>query len=101
MDRMQTLSASIDRLDLFSQEHDDLASTLLADAVALSLDGDGRILLPDNLKRHAHLHDTAAFVGRGATFQIWSPEAFSDHQHQAQERLRAQGASLKLERAHG
>jgi MraZ protein len=94
--RMQRLSDSVDDLDFFSDTQDDLASTIFADAQQLPLDGDGRIILPPSLKDHAGLTDAAAFVGRGATFQIWSPEAFLAYQNQARERVQKQQATVKL-----
>jgi MraZ protein len=62
---------------------DDLVDTIMAMAHELPFDGEGRIVLP------APLAERAAFVGRGARFQIWSPEAFEAHQASAVERLRA------------
>lgn len=98
IDRMTILSKNIDQLALFSEDHDDLASTLLADAVRLPFDSDGRIVLPAALKEHANLDGQAAFVGQGATFQIWRPEDFFKHQEEARKRLRDKKASLKIER---
>ena len=96
IDRMQTLSESVDRLDLFSETHDDLASTLFAEAQQLAWDQDGRIFLPDSLKEFAQLTDAAAFVGRGATFQIWNPNVFEKHQADVRKRIKEKGATLKL-----
>lgn len=96
MDRMQSLSASVDDLDFFSDAQDDLSSTIFADAQQLPLDGDGRIVLPQSLREHAGLKDSAAFVGRGATFQIWEPGAFQAHQEEARARVKSQQATVKL-----
>ncbi len=96
MDRMERLSDSVDALDQFSDEQDELTSTIFADAHQLPLDGDGRIILPAVLAEHAGITNTAAFVGRGATFQIWSPEAFENHQAEARERAGRRNATFKL-----
>ncbi|MEI8320874.1 MAG: division/cell wall cluster transcriptional repressor MraZ [Alphaproteobacteria bacterium] len=96
IDRMQTLSNSLDRLDLFSETHEDLASALFADTHQLAWDPEGRIMLPEHLRHFAHIDDTAAFVGRGATFQIWSPKAFNDHQEKARARIKQGKATLQL-----
>lgn len=96
MERMQRLSASVDDLDFFSDAQDDLASTIFADAQQLPMDGDGRIILPPSLRDHAGLTDAAAFVGRGATFQIWNPEAFAAHQDEARSRVQAGQATVKM-----
>ncbi len=97
MDRMELLSKSVDHLDLFSEEHDDLASSLFADAHQLAFDGDGRILLPEALKDFSKIQDEAAFVGRGTTFQIWNPKDFEKYQDDVKSRLRQRGATLKLQ----
>jgi MraZ protein len=96
IDRMEQLSQSIDALDQFSEEQDDFASTIFADAHQLPIDGDGRIILPSPLMDHAGISDAAAFVGRGATFQIWNPEAFERHQGEARTRAGRRGATLRL-----
>ena len=96
MDRMERMSDSVDALDLFSEEQDDLASTIFADAHQLPIDGDGRIILPPALIEHASITDSAAFVGRGRTFQIWNPDAIARHQAEARTRAGRRGATLRL-----
>ena len=94
--RMQTLSDSMDALEQFSDEQDDLAATIFADAHQLPFDSEGRILLPPNLIEHAHLQEKAAFVGRGNTFQIWNPGDFQKHQLESRKRAGQKGATLRL-----
>ncbi|MGL6187684.1 MAG: division/cell wall cluster transcriptional repressor MraZ [Holosporales bacterium] len=94
MDRIEKLSAQIDRLDSFSQDRDDLTASIFADAQPLPFDSEGRILLPENLISYGQLQETVAFVGRGATFQLWNPENFKDHQEKARQRLLKQHPSL-------
>lgn len=97
IDRMTLLSQSVDQLDLFSEDQDDLAATLFADSYQLAFDGDGRILLPEELRTFANIEKQASFVGRGAMFQVWNPDAFKSYQKEALERLRQRGATLKLQ----
>lgn len=96
MQRMKVISESVDNLDLFSEDQDDFASTIFADAHQLNFDADGRIILPEDLREHANLKDQAAFVGRGATFQIWNPDAFKEHQLTARQRVHDKRATIKL-----
>lgn len=96
IDRMERLSDSVDALDQFSDEQDELASTIFADAHQLPIDGDGRIILPAILAEHAGITDSAAFVGRGATFQIWNPEDFERHQASARIQAGRRNATLRL-----
>ncbi len=88
MDRMEKLSLHMDRLDLFSQDQDDWAASIFADAQHLAFDSEGRVTLTEELKAHARLTQNVAFVGRGPTFQLWNPEDFRIYQDEARLRLR-------------
>jgi MraZ protein len=100
MDRMRQISDSIDQLDLFSEAQDDLTTAIFADAQMLNWDGDGRIILPQMLLDHAKIKDSVAFVGRGATFQVWDPASFEAHQSDARKRVQEKSATLKLRDDH-
>ena len=94
--RMQKLSDSVDSLDFFSDNQDDLSSAIFADSQQLAFDSEGRIMLPQQLIDHAGITEYAAFVGRGATFQIWNPETFEQMQAHSRERIREQQTTLKI-----
>lgn len=96
IDRMQRLSESVDQLDLFSDSQDDLTASIFSDAQMLGFDGDGRVILTQALIDHAKIEDNVAFVGRGATFQIWNPEAFEEYQRDARQRIQKNKEPLKL-----
>lgn len=96
VDRMQQLANSLDEFDQFSDEQENLAATIFADARPLAFDSEGRIMLPEDLCHHAGLTDQAAFVGKGVTFQIWNPTEFTTHQDGARNRAKTQGVSLKI-----
>lgn len=96
MARLQQLSDSVDQLALFSETQDDLAATIFADVYQISIDGDGRMILPQPFIEYANLVDQAAFVGCGATFQIWQPALFDLHQTAARARMRERPSSLHL-----
>ncbi len=100
-DRMQQLSSSVDNLDLFSDDQDDLTATIFADSHMLGFDGEGRIMLPEPLIAHASLNEAAAFVGRGATFQIWNPDDFEVHQQEARRRVQERQMTVKLQKEQG
>ena len=57
---------------------DEAAELIMEELRELPLDGDGRIVLPDEFITKANLKDQAAFVGRGWKFQIWEPAALAD-----------------------
>jgi len=96
-DQLEKMSAALDSYDMFSQAHDDLAMTMFGNAVPLSFDSTGRVMLPPELREFAGIGESAAFVGQGRKFQIWSPEALEAHKPQARGRVREQGLTLNLQ----
>ncbi len=93
---MTRLSQSLDDLDMFSDEQDDLASVILANAHELCFDPEGRIMMPKDLLNHAGLKNEVVFVGQGPRFHIWEPTAFGAFSAMSFERAKARGATLKL-----
>ena len=67
---------------------------VFADSKSLQIDGEGRIVLPEDLKGHARIDDEVAFVGLGKMFQMWEPGRFARHRAEALERSRRGGATL-------
>lgn len=96
IDRMQRLSESVDQFDVFSEAQDDLTAAIFADAQMMAFDGDGRVVVPPLLLEHAKIQESVAFVGRGATFQIWNPTLFEDHQKEARKRVHEKKATFKI-----
>jgi MraZ protein len=90
----QSLATPLDRLDLFSEDADDLTTALYADAWPVEADKDGRIILPDSLVMHAGLTDAVVFMGLGRLFQIWEPGAAARRTAEARERARSRGLTL-------
>ena len=88
------LASTLERLDLFSEEHDDMAAALYADAYPVESDKEGRIVLPENLVAHAGISDTVVFMGLGRTFQIWEPAAADRRRAEARERARTRAITL-------
>lgn len=98
-DFMNRLSRSLDDLDLFSDDQDDLASVILANAHELAFDPEGRIVLPADLSSYANISGEVLFVGQGPRFQIWQPDAYTAFSAMAFDRARARRATLKLAKA--
>lgn len=84
----QALAKPLETLDIFSEDHDDLATALYADAWPMESDKEGRIVLPDDLKSHAGLTDSVEFLGRGNIFLIWEPGGAKHRRTEARERAR-------------
>lgn len=94
-ERIEQIAEAIDALDAFSEEAENL-QTILADSVRLTIDGDGRVMLPKQMIDAAGLDGVAMFVGLGKSFQIWEPSAFQSHRSAARDRARQSGATLRI-----
>ncbi len=92
-DRMQEMQDRIDTLEQFSEEYENLTQ-IFADAHQMSMDPEGRVVLPERLKEHAGIGDEVAFVGLGAMFQLWDPARYEEHRAAVRERSRRQGTTL-------
>ncbi len=92
-DRLEEITARLDELPEFSDEHDALES-VIADAQQLPFDSEGRIILPQPLLAYAGIGENAAFVGVGRSFQIWEPGRHQRHQEEMRDRVRQRGFTL-------
>ena len=90
----ETLATPLSRLDLFGEDHEDLAHVLYSDAYPVESDKEGRIVLPDALVQHAGVSDTIVFMGLGRYFQIWEPQAAERRRAEARERARARHLTI-------
>src|SRR3954465_972690 len=90
---VEEMKDRLEAFDQFSDEHENL-SLLFAEAHPLTMDGEGRIVLPEPLKDHAQITTDVAFVGLGAMFQLWEPDRYAEHRAAVRERSRRQGTTL-------
>ena len=91
---MQEIGSRLDQFDMFSAEQDDLATSIFGTAVQLSLDGDGRIVLPKDLIEFGGFNDQATFVGLGPKFQIWASSKFEARREQARQNVQSQKLTM-------
>jgi MraZ protein len=96
MDRIERLSESIDSLDPYSDSRDAFAATILGGSLQLPFDSEGRIMLPEHILAEAGIDEKAVFVGKGATFEIWQPEAFEVYAEKARDLAKKERANLRL-----
>lgn len=94
---MERIVDSLEDLPMFSDEQDDL-SIIIESAQRLAFDGEGRIVLPDEFRADIGIKSDIAFVGRGRTFQMWSPKIYADARKPAFERAKTRGLTLQLRR---
>ena len=96
--RMEEMSSRMDTLEEFSEDHENLGM-LFASSHSLPFDPEGRIILPETLTEHAHITESAAFVGLGKSFQIWEPARFRAELAEATEKVRALRQRLGSQKA--
>jgi MraZ protein len=97
IERIRKLSSRIEQLDPFSEERDAFATTILGGSVQLAFDGEGRVMLPENLMEVAGISELAIFVGKGETFEIWEPRAFAEYSARSRELAREKRLRLRGE----
>lgn len=59
-----------------------LRQIILGNALRVSPDSAGRILISTNLREYANLQNEVVFVGQGDYFEIWSPALWQEQQVQ-------------------
>ena len=85
--RINEIANRINKLDIFSDDQDDFATSIFSEIIPTNLDKEGRFLIPETLKLHANITSQAIFFGQGNFFQIWEPSAASKRQEQSRMRL--------------
>jgi MraZ protein len=96
---MAEIEALIGRFTPFSEEREQFALALYGTSETLKVDGEGRVMLSESLKRHAGISDSVTFVGLGHKFQIWEPGRFQSELAEATQKVRALKAELSSQAA--
>jgi MraZ protein len=91
---MSEIEALIERFTPFSEEREQFALALYGTSETLKVDGEGRVVLSETLKRHAGITDAVTFVGLGHKFQIWEPGRFQNELAEATQKVRALKSEL-------
>ena len=73
------IEALVNRFPPYSGEREEFLVALYGRSETVTIDPEGRVVLPEELKQHAGITDAAAFVGLGHKFQIWEPQRFRAH----------------------
>ncbi len=96
---MSEIEALIGRFTPYSEERERFALALYGTSETLKIDGEGRVVLSDTLKRHAGIADVVTFVGLGHKFRIWQPGRFQNELAAATQKLRALKTGLSSQSA--
>jgi len=86
---MAEIEALIACFPPFSEQRERFALALYGTSETLKIDGEGRVVLSDSLKRHAGITEAVTFVGLGHKFQIWEPSRFTNELAEATGTVRA------------
>ncbi len=70
----QEIESQIARLPTFNPDTRRLQRLLIGHARELDLDGNGRVLIPPELRAYAGLEKQVVLVGQGHRFELWSTE---------------------------
>ena len=87
----QKIDGLLGDLPDYSDERDELAVALYGEAQFIAIDGDGRIVLPKELRTRIGIPEgiaEVAFVGLGDKFQLWAPAEFEQRRARAREKVR-------------
>jgi MraZ protein len=96
IERIKKLSESIDNLDPFSEERDAFATAVLGGSTQISIDGDGRALLPADLLKKVKIKNELVFIGKGSTFELWEPKKFAEYMDKAKKEAKQKRNLLKV-----
>ena len=94
--RIHEIAKRINKLDIFSEDQDDFATSIFSEMQPTNIDQEGRFLIPEILKEHAKISSEATFVGQGFFFQIWEPNAAKERQINSRKRLIDEKKNIKF-----
>ena len=77
IDRWRPLAEKVAALPITDADARNFRRLVFAEAADLTLDAQGRILIPPDLRRYAELEREALIVGVDASIEIWSPQRWS------------------------
>jgi MraZ protein len=77
--RLVKISELIDNLDPYSSDRDAFATAILGGSIQLGFDAEGRVTIPTEIFAECGIKDSACFVGKGQTFEIWNPDAYREY----------------------
>jgi MraZ protein len=92
------IEALVGRFPPYSDRREEFLVALYGRSETVNIDGEGRVVLPDELKSHAGITGSVAFVGLGHKFQIWEPQRFRAHLAKATATVRTLTKRLGSER---
>jgi MraZ protein len=93
-DYIDVLSDSLESPELDAEMRETIETFVFGKMMELSIDADGRVVLPKDFAELAGIDEEAAFIGRRKTFQIWNPAALKAHENTLRDKVSSAGISL-------
>jgi MraZ protein len=97
--RFEQINKIIQTLDPYSEERDAFETIMMGEAIQLTADNEGRVVLPKYLMEHAEIDierdAKAQFIGKGVVFEIWNQANFEQHLTAAKEIAKSKRLTLK------
>jgi MraZ protein len=94
IERMQHMAAGMETLSPNAPERAFFETAIFGTAQFLAIDGEGRCSLPRAMLDAIGIAGDVAFLGRGATFEIWEPRALEARHAEAAEALKSGAIAL-------
>lgn len=86
---LEKLFERLEREDPTSQAYEDISYSIFGGVSTLTIDGDGRIVLPPELREAVGVEKEIAFVGRGDQFSLMHPGVASGKVEEGRVRSRS------------
>jgi len=81
-EQMDTMRSKLNR---WNKQHQEVFRKFVSEVEVLTLDGNGRFLIPKRYQRMAEIEQDIKFTGMGDTIEIWSVQQAEAHQMKAEE----------------
>jgi len=82
-EEFERMSSEVDAGSLGERDVREFSRTFYSSAQECPLDKNGRMLLPDTLKRSVRLEDKVVFAGVGRRVELWRPDEWESRQAQS------------------
>lgn len=83
LSRWEKIEEKIQALPDFNIPSKRVKRLMLGNASDLEMDGNGRVLLPTNLRQHAGLEKKLVLVGQGHNFELWGEDSWNKESEEA------------------
>ena len=81
----EQMDALRQRLNRWNKQHQQVFRQYVSEVEVLTLDGNGRFLIPKRYLRMASIEQDIKFIGMGDTIEIWSKQLIDQSQMQPEE----------------